>query len=122
MPANQNVQVETTTGAGTIDHNGANPSLEGASARYLNSITVKLSAAPTTAENLTADINAIAGSDYDTRILSTDPSVGSVTSVLFIPDQPLLLAPGDQIDVDYANTDTGTIGVRVTLTPALVGA
>lgn len=81
----------------------------------LVSITVHFSAAPTTSELLTATLNANAGAAYDTVIYSVNPSTGSTTDILFQPNYPLYLEGGDSIDVAFANTDTNTYGVQITL-------
>lgn len=79
----------------------------------LNSITVHFDSAPTTSEDLTVTIDANDGSEYDTVVFSTDPSEDSATDVVFIPDGELLLENGDEIQVDYTNTDGNTYGLRI---------
>lgn len=83
----------------------------------LLTVTCKFNAAPTTSENFTATLNAVGGAAYDTVLLSTDPSVTSATSIVYSPDEPILLMKGDQIDVAYTNTDTKTYGVEITMEP-----
>jgi hypothetical protein len=73
----------------------------------LISVTVNFDTAPTTSENLTLTLNSGQGSDYDTVIRSTDPSVGSATAVEFLLNERF--ASGDSIDLAYTNTDTRTI-------------
>jgi hypothetical protein len=80
----------------------------------LVSVSVKFSVAPTTSENLTVTLNNVEGVAYDVVLLSTDPSSGAVTSIVYLPDSELWLAPGDSIDVAYTNTDTRTYGLQVT--------
>lgn len=79
------------------------------------SVTVKFSAAPTTAQNLTITLDSDAGNEFDTLLYSVDPSVGSVTSIVWWPDEPFYLHPGDALKLAYTNTDTRTYGVTVTL-------
>ena len=79
----------------------------------LNSVTVHLSAAPTTSEDFTVTIDANDGAAYDTVIYRVDPSVSSATDIVYIPEQELLLESGDEILLGYANTDTVTYGVRI---------
>jgi len=80
----------------------------------LISVTLHMSAAPTTSENFTVTLDANAGAAYDTLLYSLDLSVSSVTNLLWQPDEPLLLEGGDAIDVAYANTDGRTYGVQIT--------
>lgn len=82
----------------------------------LENVTVHFSSAPTTSENLTITINANDGSDYDTVILSRDPSLTSDTDILFLPESPVLCESGDAIDVAYTNTDGRTFGLRIVAT------
>jgi len=104
------VPVKTVaTGSGAIATSYA-PS----AAFWLDAITVHLSAAPTTAENLTVTIDAVDGADYDTVVFSTDPSTGEgATDICFIPLVPIPCVAGDGIMVQYANTDAVTYGVRI---------
>ncbi len=78
-------------------------------------VTVKFSAAPTSSENLTITKNANAGAAYDVVLGSVDPSVGSLTSVVWEPQQEIWLEPGDSVDVAYTNTNTRTYGTQITL-------
>ena len=80
---------------------------------YLDAVTVHLSAAPTTAGDLTVTLDAADGAAYDTVLFSLDPSEQSDTDVVYIPDQPLLCVSGDAIAVAYANTDGRTYGLRI---------
>ena len=80
----------------------------------LISVTLHMSAAPTTSENFPVTLDASAGAPYDTLLYSLDLSVSSVTNLLWQPDEPLLLEGGDAIDVAYANTDGRTYGVQIT--------
>ena len=104
------VPVKTAaTGSGAIATSYA-PS----AAFWLDAITVHLSAAPTTAENLTVTLDAVDGADYDTVVFSTDPSTGEgATDICFIPLVPIPCVTGDGIMVQYANTDAVTYGVRI---------
>ena len=72
-------------------------------------------AAPTTSENFTITLDANAGPNYDVLLYSLDPSAASTTDIFWQPDQPIVLEGGDAIDVVYANTDTRTWGVQVTV-------
>ena len=81
----------------------------------LISVSNKFSVAPAANEDFTVTLNAGAGAAYDVLLYSVDPSVASLTSIVWQPDSVLWLAPGDQIDVAYTNTDTRTYGVEMTL-------
>lgn len=81
----------------------------------LESVSLLLSAAPTTSENFTITLNALAGATYDVLLLTRDLSVDSTSELFWQPDTPIWLETGDVIDVAYANTDTGTYGVQATL-------
>lgn len=81
----------------------------------LISITVHFSAAPVASEALTVTLNANAGAAYDTVLYSLDPSSGSTTDIVYQPTYPLALEGGDSIDVAFANTNTNTYGLQITL-------
>ena len=103
------VPVKTVaTGSGAIATSYA-PS----AAFWLDAITIHLSAAPTTAGDLTVTLDATDGAAYDTVLFSLDPSEQSDTDIVYIPDQPLLCVSGDAIAVAYANTDGRTYGLRI---------
>lgn len=104
----QKVENETAA-SGAID-----ASLTAARVARVVSVTLNLDAAPTTSEIFTITLNSVAGSDYDTLLYSLNLSTGSTTDVLWFPDQPLWLQPGDAIDVAFANTDGNTYGVLIT--------
>lgn len=97
-----------TSGSGAID-----VSATSSGDSRLVSVTVHLSAAPTSAGSLTIVLNANSGSAYDTTFLSQ--SMVSCTSLVFMPDGDIFLEDGDAIDVDYSNPDSKTYGVQITL-------
>lgn len=77
-------------------------------------IELHLSAAPTTAEDLTVTKDAGAGANYDTELYSNDLSSGSVVSLVKYFDIPIkCYHKDDEIDIAYANTDTRTYGLTV---------
>jgi len=80
----------------------------------LHSASCKFDAAPTTSENFTITLDANAGPAYDILLYTVDPAAAAATSLLWQPDQPLLLEAGDQIDIAYTNTDGRTYGVQIT--------
>ena len=81
----------------------------------LVSVTLNMSAAPTTSENFTITLDANAGAVYDVLLYSLDLSTGSTTDIVWYPDELFLLEAGDAVDVAYANTDVGTYGVQITM-------
>lgn len=80
----------------------------------VNSVTVKLSAAPTTSEYLTVTLDSAIGADYDVVLYKVDPSATSATSIIWQPNAPLYLRPGDVVALAYTNTDTRTWGATIT--------
>lgn len=80
----------------------------------LNAVTVKFSAAPTTAESFTVVLDSAIGAAYDVLLYSVDPSATSATSIVWQPTAPLFLRPGDIVTVAYTNTDTRTWGATIT--------
>ena len=78
------------------------------------SVTLHLSAAPTTSEDFEITLNANAGAVYDTLLYSLDLSSGSTADLVWYPDEDFLLETGDAIDITFANSDTRTYGLQVT--------
>ena len=81
----------------------------------LTSVTTKFSAAPAASENYTITWNKNAGAAYDVVLYSVDPSVASLTSIVWLPDNDIVLEAGDSIDVAFVNTNTRTHGTQITL-------
>ena len=79
----------------------------------LNSVTVKFSAAPVSAESLTITLDSAIGAAYDAVLYKVDPSATSATSLVWQPAAPLYLQPGDVVVVAYTNTDTRTWGATI---------
>ena len=100
--------VISATGAGAIS-----VSTSIAANFILKSLTVHLSAAPTTSEDLTLTLNALDGSAYDAVLYRTDLSNGSKQDILFTPDGDLTFESGDELILAFTNTDTVTYGVRI---------
>ena len=102
--------VTPATGAGAIA-----ASYAPGAAFWLDAVTVRLSADPTTSENLDVVLDTADGSDYDITLWSVDPSAstGSKTDFYFVPAHPILCAAGDAITVSFPNTDAATYGVRI---------
>lgn len=84
----------------------------------LDRVTVHLSAAPTTSQDLTLTLNANRGAAYDVPLLTTDPSVGSVTDIVFTPDGEWVFEAGDELDLAFSNTDARTYGAQIVVRPA----
>ena len=68
-------------------------------------------AAATASENLTVTIDAARGAAWDNLIYSID--MNGHTDVNYMFDEPRLCAPGDKIDVAWANADTNTWGIKL---------
>jgi len=100
------------TGGGAI---AASMTVPAGSTYRLVSVSLNMSAAPTTSENFTITLDANAGAAYDVLLYSLDLSTGSTTDVVWFPDEMMLLEAGDAVDVAYANTDVGTYGVQITM-------
>jgi hypothetical protein len=81
----------------------------------LLSLTLNLSAAPTTSENLTVTLDAHAGAIYDTLLYALDLSAGSVSDLVWQPNPEILLEGNDVIRVAWANTDVRNWGAQLTL-------
>jgi len=81
---------------------------------YLDVVTVHLSAAPTTAGDLTVTLDAADGAAYDTVLFRIDPSADAgATDIVFSPLVPIPCAGGDAIVVAYANANGVTHGTRI---------
>lgn len=97
------------TGSGAISTSHAVSSYE-----QVLSVTLHFSAAPTTSQDFTITLDANDGSAYDTVLFSIDPSVSSMTDLVWFPDGVLVCEDGDAIDLSYTNTDGRTYGVQIT--------
>ena len=80
----------------------------------LVSLTLNLSAAPTTSENLTVTLNSVDGVIYDTLLYSLDLAAGATADLLWQPDPEILLEGGDVVNVAWANTDVRNWGAQLT--------
>lgn len=80
----------------------------------LNEIRIHLSAAGG-AGNLTATVNAVKGSVYDSNILNKDMT--TVLDHLLQPTNPMPYEKGDTIDVAWANAGGKTWGLEIWYTP-----
>lgn len=99
----------SATGSGAITASHAVSSWE----RIL-SVTLHFSSAPTTSQSFTITLDANDGASYDTLLFSIDPSVSSITDLVWFPDGDLVCEDGDAIDLAYTNTDGRTYGVQIT--------
>lgn len=101
----------TATGTAALGFSGTVP----AGQHYrLISVTCGFNNAPTTSENFTITLDHRLGTAYDLLLYTLDPSAGSTTDILWQPDIDLILAPGDEIDVAFANTDAANYGAEIT--------
>jgi hypothetical protein len=81
----------------------------------LKKIVIGFSATPTTSEDLTVDLDSAGGSDYDTNIITIDPSAEGVTEsmIMTFDDGEMDFIYNDGIDIAYTNTDVADISVSV---------
>jgi hypothetical protein len=108
---NKGILVSNATGAAAIDIDTAF-----AADWELLSITLHLSAAATTSENLTIVLDANDGAAYDTTLFTLDLSVSAGTDFVLTPEDdnlPKFYESGDELNIDFPNTETNTYGVRV---------
>lgn len=80
----------------------------------LISVTITFTAAASTSEDLTITLDAGAGARWDSILYTVDPGAASVDSIVWQPDEELFLEGGDQILVEYANTDALDWGIQWT--------
>jgi hypothetical protein len=102
----------SSTGSGAISSLVAVPA---ATTHQLLQVTLHLSAAPATSEDFRVSLKAAAGAVYDTVLFSQDLSVDSVTDLLWIPDRPVLLVGGDEVEASYPNTDAVEFGLQIAI-------
>jgi hypothetical protein len=82
----------------------------------LLSITLHLSGAATTSEDFTVVLDANDDAAYDTTLFSLDLSVSSGTDFVITPEDdgiPRFYESGDELNIDFPNTETNTYGVRI---------
>lgn len=79
----------------------------------LVSIRLHLSAAPSTSQDFTATVDAVAGSAYDVVLYKRDLTVGSVTDLAVPFDETYQFQDGDEIEIAWTNTDAKTYGLTV---------
>jgi len=77
----------------------------------LVAVLVHLSAGGAAA-NLTVKLNSVQGTEYDTTFVTQ--AMSGLLDYAYIPTNPMVLSPGDTVDVAYANT-TPTYGVTIIL-------
>ena len=76
-------------------------------------VLMKISATPTTAEDITVTVKSRHGTEFDIELPTVDPSNPAQTDVIYNPDTSILVNKGDKILVEYPNTDGATIGVII---------
>lgn len=87
-----------------------NESIDPGKAGQLHELRIHLSAAGG-AGNLTVTLDAIAGSEYDTVLLTQDMT--SITDLVWQPDVPVHLDNGDKVVIAWANASSRTYGLEV---------
>jgi len=81
----------------------------------LHHITCRFSAAPVTSEDFEVWADYASGSEFSSRVLSTDPSDGSVQDFVFFPDNEFYFAKGDSIRIVYPNSDARTVSIQAVM-------
>lgn len=99
----------TATGAAAIS-TSCEPHDVGA---IIERITLKLSAAASTSENVIVTLDSGSGAAYDVILVQFDPATLGGATFVWVPDYPLSLAFDDAIVITYTNTDTRTYGLSV---------
>jgi hypothetical protein len=99
------VAAATGTGAINLTYTNATRSFR------FDSVTVKLSAVPTLAGNLTITHTSVRGAGYAVPLYTTDPSVSAVSSIIVA--LPFLCEAGDTITVAYANPSAVTYNATI---------
>lgn len=103
------LRVHNTTGATAIA-----ATLTAYDTVTIKQVVVHFSAAPVASENFVITLDAYAGAAYDTVLYTVDPSVSSITDLVWIPDDgAFTMVYGDELDITFANTNTNTIGISV---------
>lgn len=96
------------TGAAAIDHTIT----PGAIFRIVK-VELHLNVAPTTSENFVIAADAGDGAVYDAVLLKVDLTVGSLTDVVWVPDDLDLHKADDVLTITWTNTNTKTWGLRI---------
>lgn len=79
----------------------------------LLSVTLHLSAAPTSSESLTVTLDAGDGGSQDTLLFTQDLLVGSITDLAIPFGEGYEFEADDDIDIAYTNDENNTYGVRL---------
>lgn len=103
-------EIASGTGTGAIDVSYS-PGVPGAF--YLCAVTIHLSAVPATAGDLAVVLDAVDGAAYDTVLFRVDPSEDGAMDIVYIPITSIPCVAGDVVNVNYANDDGLTYGVRI---------
>ena len=82
----------------------------------LDHISLHLSAAGTTTENFTVNLDAADGAEYDTNLFTLNLATDSIVDLVLTPEDDglqKLYEAGDAITIAWPNTETRTYGVRI---------
>jgi hypothetical protein len=79
------------------------------------SVAINFLAAPTTSENLTITLDDKLGEQYDVLLYTLDPSAAATTDILWQPSEELMVVTGDEVRVNFANSDANVFGVVFTV-------
>ena len=97
-------QVHRATGSGAM-----NETITITRPSKILSIMLHLSSVGATSENFQVSIDSDSGTAYDAVLVAQD--MNTVTS--FFSNTEIYLAPGDDLDLTYTNTDASTWGIEV---------
>ena len=83
---------------------------------HLLVVTIKISAVPTTNENLTImwHHGGVVGA-YSVELLREDPAAEAIQNIVYLPESKLVIAASDTIEVAYANSDSNQIAAQITM-------
>lgn len=83
---------------------------------YLQNFGITFSAPVATSSEARLYLDAVQGATYDNVVVSFNPSDQSAQYVFVESNPQILFLSGDAIRLTYANPDTLTYGVRITIT------
>lgn len=84
---------------------------------HLLVVAIKVSAVPTTAENLTIvwHHGGGVGSAYSVELIREDLATEGIQNVVYLPESKLVILEDDTIQVSYANSDGNEIAAQIVM-------
>ena len=82
---------------------------------HLLVVVIKVSAVPTTSENLTIVLHhgGVVGSAYSVELVREDLATEGVQNVVYLPESKLVVLKDDTVQVSYTNSDGNTITAQI---------